>query len=333
MYPRSVSVWLFACAALIVVMVVLGGLTRLTDSGLSMTQWKPVTGWLPPLSEAGWQQEFTSYQASPEFRERNPDMTVSGFKSIFWLEFIHRLVGRLAGSFFLLPLVYFFFTKKIPTLFATQLLGIFCLGGVQGLIGWTMVKSGLRDVPYVSHIWLTFHLLMAAVIFALIFGAALRTTLLPRGVATPAVRYMARALLVLVFIQIGLGGLVAGLGAGLIYNSFPDMNGQIIPDGLLFLKPWYRNMIENTTMVQFLHRLGAYSIVLMAIMLGGMVWKTRIRSRIFCRSTAAMLGIVAVQFGLGVATLLFQVPVVLASCHQLMGLILFAIMLVVNYIA
>lgn len=332
MYPRAVSIWLFSCAAMIIAMVVLGGLTRLTHSGLSITEWKPVTGFLPPFTLEHWQALFNAYRASPEFIHLYPQMNLAEFKDIFWLEFIHRLVGRVAGCVFLLPLLYFTVKKHISLRFTFQLLGIFCLGGLQGGIGWLMVNSGLQDVPHVSHHWLAAHLLMASVILALILQAAFYSLSLEKEMVSTGIKYTARALLMLLFVQIGLGAWVAGLHAGLIFNTFPDMNGQMIPDDLLFLHPWYRNILENPTMVQFLHRLGAYSVIVVGAILLGLVWHGRLKQGLFKRWVYMLAMVILLQVALGIVTLLFQVPLLVALLHQLMALILFAITLFVNYI-
>jgi heme a synthase len=334
MYSRSVTIWLFICALLILVMVTLGGLTRLTGSGLSMTGWEPITGWLPPLTAEQWQQEFTAYQASPEFKQVNSHLDVEGFKSIFWLEFIHRLVGRLAGCFVLFPLAYFVFSKQIDKKFTALVSGIFLLGGIQGFVGWYMVKTGLRDIPYVNHLWLAGHLLMASLIFALLLKCAFYSSGFAKyRLPVPGpLKYLCRLLPYVVLIQIGLGALVAGLDAGLVYNSFPTMDGQIIPDGLLFLQPWYQNLVDNVTMVQFQHRMGAFLVVACVLIFAAMKHRYNIQYSVFKKAGAALVWVTFIQFGLGVGTLLLHVPIGLASMHQVMALILFAITLFVNYI-
>lgn len=334
-YSRSVTIWLFTCAALIVVMVAIGGLTRLTGSGLSITSWKPVTGFIPPLNEAQWQQEFAAYKMSPEFRKVNHYYNLAEFKSIFWLEFIHRLVGRITGVVVLLPLLYFLVTRQIDKQLAFRLTGIFLLGGLQGVVGWYMVKSGLKDVPYVSHLWLAGHLLMASVIFALLFISALQTTdlAIDRRPLPKVLRSLIFFLPVAVLVQIGLGGLVAGMDAGLVYNTFPTMDGQMIPEGMLFMQPLVKNFISNATTVQFEHRIGAVVLLLMSITVFVLIRAYRVNSLGLQRSSALLLGVVLIQFALGVCTLLLQVPVPLASAHQMMAMIIFAITLFVYYIA
>ena len=253
-----VRAWLYAVAALIVAMVVVGGATRLTESGLSITEWQPIHGVIPPLSAAEWQEEFAKYQQIPEYQLINRGMTLAEFKGIFWWEWAHRFLGRFIGVAFLLPLIWFWATGRIGRSLAPQLAGIFVLGGLQGAVGWWMVASGLVERTDVSQYRLAVHLTLAFGILALIVwvarGLAPRPTM---GQAVPG-RGLARAIVALIFLQVFLGGIVAGLDAGLISATWPTMNGQWIPDGLWVVEPWWRNIFENPVTVQFDHRLVGY---------------------------------------------------------------------------
>ncbi len=312
-------------------MVMIGGITRLTESGLSITEWKPVTGFLPPLNEIQWAREFELYQASPEYNKVNIGMNLEEFKSIFWLEFIHRLVGRTVGLVFFLPLIYFWRKKQISSVFAAKLFGIFSLGGLQGVIGWYMVKSGLKDIPYVSHYWLAFHLSTAFVIFAMLFFIALGRQLSNRSLpkSSSIIRRISIIVTIAIFIQVILGAFVAGLHAGMVYNTFPLMDGRFIPTGLFELTPWYRNLGENVTTVQFEHRIWAFCVVGLIVYLLFLARKNQISGLPF-KFICSLVVMVIIQFSLGVATLLNAVPVPLASIHQMGALVLFALSLCVN---
>ncbi len=326
---RAIGAWLAICAALVYAMVVLGGVTRLTGSGLSMVEWQPILGWLPPTSEAGWQEAFAKYRASPEYRQVNAGMSLAQFQVIYGFEYAHRLLGRLIGVAFLLPLLGFLAAGRLSAGRAMRLGGIFLLGGLQGLLGWYMVKSGLVDVPRVSPYRLAAHLGLALVIYALIFWQAM-AALWPRPVpvtgagARREVDIMA-ALLVLTLLA---GAFVAGNKAGLAYNSFPLMAGQWIPDGLGALNPWWRNLFENITTVQFVHRLLAVLTVAWALLLalrlrplGG--WPARLG-----------IGLALLTLGqamVGVATLLAGVPVMLGALHQGAAVAVLSVLLATRY--
>lgn len=329
---RPVALWLFACCVCIALMVLIGGLTRLTGSGLSITSWKPVTGILPPMSDTTWQEEFDSYRQSPEYKHINRGMDLDGFKGIFWLEFIHRLLGRITGFVFLLPLLYFAFKKRIDPPLGLKLGGIFLLGGLQGVIGWYMVSSGLKDVPYVSQYWLAFHLTAAFVIYALIFllGLSLYTGAGANHAVPGFLRRYAFSITVLILMQVILGAFVAGLDAGLMYNTFPDMDGHIIPPDMFFLTPWYRNFFANVTTVQFNHRLMAY-IVTVAIVGFWLISSKFQLTKSLKTAIAVLFFVTMMQMTLGIATLLHKVPVGLASMHQMGALALFTVSLCVSY--
>lgn len=316
---RRVGVWLLLCCAMIAVMVILGGFTRLTHSGLSMVDWRPVTGWLPPLSEAEWEAAFRAYQQYPEYQKLNLHMTLGGFKEIFWLEYVHRLWGRLIGIVFLLPFLYFAVRGYVSRWLWPRLGGAFVLGSLQGLLGWYMVQSGLVDHPDVSHYRLAAHLGLAFLIYGYLFHLALGL-LAPAPVhartSAPRTLYAATlAVLALIFATVIYGAFVAGLDAGFVYNTFPLMGGELVPGGLLALGPPLRNLVENVVTVQFTHRVLAM-ITLAAI--SALWWRARLLG-LRARGRAAfdvLLAAAAAQVALGIATLVLVVPVSLGVAHQ-----------------
>jgi len=247
---RAVAAWLFLCAALVFVMIVVGGITRLTESGLSIVEWQPLVGALPPLSQADWDLLFQKYRATPQFLKVFPDMDVEGFKTIFWWEYLHRLLGRVIGIVFLLPFLWFLVRRKLDRPLAWKLAGLFVLGGLQGAMGWYMVKSGLVDDPRVSHFRLTAHLGLALVIFCVEMWIAIG--LLQREPGKP--RAFALLVLGLVLLMALSGGFVAGLRAGHAYSTFPLMNGHLIPPEAFMLEPWWRNFLWNPAAIQLTHR-------------------------------------------------------------------------------
>lgn len=328
---RAIASWLLLCAVLIFSMVILGGVTRLTGSGLSMVNWHPINGVVPPLSELAWQQEFNNYKQSPEFNKINRDMTVDGFKKIFLFEYSHRILGRLIGLVFLVPFLYFFFTGKIRPGLTPQLIVMFILGGLQGVLGWYMVKSGLVDNPHVSQYRLTAHLIAAIIIYAYILWTAMsllnRTPRVSRaGSSHPGFRRAIHYLMLMVVVTIMSGGFVAGLKAGLIFNTFPLMNGEWIPPGLSSLSPFYLNLFENMVTVQFDHRVLAISTGLLLL-----VYWLFSKFQNFDSSTSSSFNVVGlmviVQITLGISTLLLHVPVWLAASHQAGALLLFTAVL------
>jgi cytochrome c oxidase assembly protein subunit 15 len=326
---RIIRAWLLAVATLIFAIVVVGGATRLTESGLSIVEWKPVTGALPPLGETAWQAEFGKYQTIPQYRELNRGMTLDEFKVIYWWEWTHRLLGRIIGAAFLLPFLFFAWRGWIRPEMRGRFWTIFGLGALQGGVGWWMVASGLTERVNVSQYRLAFHLTLACVIFAAILWTAQR--LLPAK--SPAVASRGRAgartgaivLLVLVICQIYLGALVAGSHAGLVYNTWPLIDGSFIPDGssLLFLDPWWRNFFENTLTVQFVHRMVAYSLWIVAV--GHALAMVRNASGEGRFGAVALASAVTVQAAIGILTLLHQVPIGLGLLHQGMAAIVLAI--------
>ena len=309
-------------------MVVVGGVTRLTHSGLSIVEWQPIVGTLPPLSDADWQETFAKYQETPQYKQVNQGMTLAGFKGIFWWEYIHRLLGRLIGVVFFIPLVWFVARREIPRGYAWKFVGIFVLGGLQGAMGWYMVKSGLVDDPRVSQFRLTAHLALALLILAAMLWAGL-TLVYPQRVASRSppqrsARAWAIGLPMLIFVMALSGGFVAGIRAGFAYNTFPLMNGSFVPAEILSLEPWWRNFFWNMATVQFDHRVIAW---LIALAVPWLWWKLQTTEALPLRARAgghALLVLVAAQIALGIATLLFVVPIPLAAAHQAGAVLVFA---------
>jgi len=315
--PAAVRLWLYGVAALIVAMVVVGGATRLTESGLSITEWKPVTGALPPLSAADWQAAFDGYKSIPQYQILNQGMTLADFKTIYWWEWGHRLLGRLIGAAFLLPFLYFAATGAIRGRLLKLCLGLFLLGGLQGAVGWWMVASGLSVRTSVSQYRLAVHLTLACLILSAIVAVARGLTPRPAAAAAAGrLKTFAGALLALVLLQIFAGGLVAGLDAGMGFNTWPLMEGHFIPplDALGAARPWWRNLFENALTVQFDHRMIAYA--LWALSLLHLLDAAR-ADRAAVRGAGMLFGLVTAQAGLGIATLLLQVPLPVALAHQL----------------
>jgi cytochrome c oxidase assembly protein subunit 15 len=325
---KAVAVWLLACCTLLFIMIVVGGITRLTRSGLSIVEWQPIVGALPPLNEAQWLESFAKYQQSPEYRQVNFGMTLDAYKSIFWWEYIHRLLGRLIGIAFLIPMLWFLLRGHVARIYGWKFAGIFLLGGLQGVMGWYMVASGLVDNPRVSHFRLTAHLGLAFLIFAAMLWLALDLLRDRAPVALGASRHntLARyaiALVWLVFLMVLSGGLVAGIRAGLAYNTFPLMNGHFVPPEIFLIEPWYLNFFNNMATVQFDHRLIAWvlAICVPALWLACRIAGVRGNARV---AANFLLLVVAVQIGFGIATLLLHVPVALGATHQGGAVLVFA---------
>jgi cytochrome c oxidase assembly protein subunit 15 len=328
---RLVAWWLLACCALIFVMVVVGGITRLTHSGLSIVEWQPLVGTVPPLDEEQWRETFEKYQRTPEYEKVNKGMTLSEFKGIFWWEYSHRLLGRLIGAAFFVPLVWFALRGQIDRGLLPRLAAIFVLGGLQGALGWYMVQSGLVDDPRVSQLRLAAHLGLAAAIYAAILWTAL-DLLAPRAAdAAPAsLRRISFAITAIVFTMMLSGALVAGIHAGLAYNTFPLMSGHLLPPEAFVLDPWYRNFFSNTATVQFDHRLIAWILALVV----PWFWLRARRERLAPRArlySHLLLAALVVQITLGIATLLLVVPVPLAAAHQAGALALFTASILVSH--
>ena len=324
---RAVATWLLVCCGLVFAMVVLGGFTRLTGSGLSMVDWRPLMGILPPIGDAEWQRTFEMYQLSPEFQKVNAAFGVDEFKSIFWLEYLHRLLGRTIGIVFLVPFVFFFARGFIkPDEWAKYLL-MFALGGLQGLLGWYMVRSGLVDVPHVSQYRLTAHLVAAFIIYAYMFWVAL-SLLFPRAENASKHPWYGKtlALFVLVSTTVISGGFVAGLKAGKIYNTFPMMGDHWFPPGLIALEPFWRNFFDNMTTVQFDHRYLAITTFAFVVVYWFKVRGADIPARARV-AVNALLHTAILQVALGIATLLLAVPVILGATHQGVAMLLFTVAL------
>ena len=326
---RQLAAWLLVCCAVLFSLVVLGGVTRLTGSGLSITDWRPVTGVLPPLSGQAWQQEFDLYRASPEYQVVNRGMSLDEFKVIYGYEYAHRLLARALGLVFAVPLLWFWLKGRIPARLRWPLLGLLGLGMLQGYMGWFMVKSGLVDVPRVSPYRLGMHLGLALLIYAGMFWLALGL-LRPRlARAGAAIGAGLQPLLILLAITIMSGAFVAGLKAGFVYNTFPLMAGQWVPDGLLHLEPAWRNFFENPATVQFTHRVLALVTLLLVVVLWLRAWRLPLsgtqRFAFHALAAATLL-----QVTLGIKTLLLYVPVSLGAAHQggavvLLSAVLFAL--------
>jgi cytochrome c oxidase assembly protein subunit 15 len=328
---RPVALWLLACCAMIFAMAVIGAITRLSESGLSIMEWAPVTGILPPLSTAEWERVFALYRQIPEYQETNAGMSLAEFKTIFWWEYIHRVWGRLIGAVFLIPFLWFLLRRRLRRSLVPHLAAMFALGGLQGLLGWYMVASGFAGRTDVSQYRLVAHLGMAVLIYGYILWVAL-------GLLNPApapssdaragaLRGGLIALAALVALTLASGGFVAGLNAGMTYNTFPLMDGDLVPAGYSDLQPWALNLFENLAAVQFNHR--ALAVLTLAAALALWVWSRRLalspRAQSACSLVAAMA---LVQFGLGVSALLLVVPVWLGALHQAGALALLTLALI-----
>ena len=318
---RAVRAWLFSVAALIAIMVLVGGATRLTESGLSIVEWKPVTGALPPLDQAQWEQAFEAYRQIPQYRQLNAGMTLSEFKTIFWWEWSHRLLGRVIGVVYLLPFLYFLWRGGMGAELKRRLWLIFGLGALQGAVGWWMVASGLSERIEVSQYRLATHMVLALLIFAAVVWTLRRLSERPSLVVSLRLKITSAALLVLTFAQLYLGALVAGLRAGLIYNTWPDIDGAFIPSGarLWFEQPWWRNLFENTLTVQFEHRMTAYALFAIALLHAFDAIVSRAGAA--ARGALWLAAAVTLQALLGILTLINQVPLALALSHQAVAIL------------
>ena len=331
---RQVAIWLFACCAMVFAILVVGGVTRLTHSGLSIVEWKPIVGVIPPLNQAEWDETFDKYKKTPEYQKVNHQISMDEFKFIFYWEYWHRVLGRLVGIVFLVPFAYFLLWRKLATPLIPKLLGIFLLGGMQGAMGWYMVKSGLVDDPRVSQYRLTAHLSLAFLIFIAMMWVALGLWAeRARMTADATLRGLQRIgfwLVVLVFYMVITGGFVAGIRAGKAYNTFPLMNGQVLPPESFILDPWYLNFFNNMALVQFDHRAGAW---LLAFIVPWFWVRTRspvVSTR--AKSVASLLLVaVAAQIALGIWTLLSAVPVALGAAHQGGAMMVFGVLLWLNH--
>jgi heme a synthase len=348
--PRAVGWWLVLVALTIAAMVIVGGLTRLTGSGLSITEWDPIMGAIPPLSTAGWMAAFHKYQHIPQYVREHQGMTLAQFQAIYWWEWTHRLLGRLIGVVFLLPMLFFIWSGAIPRSGIARMVVLFALGGLQGFVGWWMVESGLETRVSVSQYRLAIHLGVALILFAAILWTALEyLTRIPsppsggegkgEGVSvahlnldvpspqpSPPLRggegvFFAFTFVALVYLQTLLGALVAGLHAGLVYNTWPSMDGRFFPEGAFSSRPWWINFFENPGLAQFDHRIGAYIVAMCAIV----VFVRAIHARLngpALTSAYAVLIVTLAQIALGIVTLLNQAPILLSALHQTTALLL-----------
>lgn len=330
---RAIAWWLFAVCALVFAMIVLGGVTRLTRSGLSIVEWQPLIGTLPPLTEAQWLELFEKYKLTPEYLKVNVGMDLDGFKGIFWLEYFHRLLGRAIGLVFLLPFLYFLIRKQIGRSLVPKLTAMFILGGLQGLMGWLMVASGLVDEPRVSPYRLTAHLGLAVLIYGYVLWVALGL-LWPKPPVPDATAGSLRGhgigVTSLIIVTILAGGFVAGTRAGFAFNDWPLMHGRWIPQGMFALQPWWANWFENVATVQFNHRLLAY---LLCLALPAWWWMAH-RQALDAGTRLGfhlLLAMLVVQVALGIATLIYVVPLSLAAAHQAGAMLLFTLALLLNH--
>jgi heme a synthase len=326
-----VAAWLFFCCGLIFLMVVVGGITRLTLSGLSITEWKPVIGIVPPLSAADWAAEFAKYQQIPEYRAIHFAMSLDEFKSIYYWEYFHRLLGRLIGVAFAAPFIWFLARRRLPRRLAPPLAGILLLGFLQGALGWYMVESGLADRLEVSQYRLVAHLALALAIYAAILWTALGIVRgSPFPDSSPGWRRAAEAVLALVALTILAGGFVAGTRAGLTYNTFPLMDGRLVPAGYAQLHPLWLNWFENIAAVQFDHR--ALAVVTVSAVF--LLWTAGLRAKLpkpALKALHALLAVAVLQAALGISTLLLVVPIPLAAAHQAGAVLLLTVAIVLRH--
>ena len=328
-HSRQIAYWLFFCAAVIFGMILLGGVTRLTNSGLSMVDWKPLMGIVPPLSEADWQHMFFKYQQFPEYQKINMGMSLEAFKSIFMYEYLHRVLGRLIGVIFILPFLFFYFTKRIKAGLTPKLLIMLLGGGFQGLLGWYMVKSGLVDKPDVSQYRLTAHLGAAVLIYSFILWTAFGLVS-PKSSQPSQLKTFAYSLSGLIFLMILSGGLVAGTKAGYAYPTWPLMGDSFIPAGLYSMSPGWLAAFEDITTIQFNHRIFAYVIVAQVLTFAAKALKSDIQGPAKI-GLFFMLGFLVLQVTLGISTLIFYVPVPVAAAHQVGAVALLSASLFVSH--
>ena len=318
--------WLYGNAFLILCMIILGGITRLEGAGLSIVQWRPLTGILPPLSEYDWEALFTLYKTSPEFQKVNFMITLQDFKPIFWLEYLHRLLGRLVGLTFLVPGIYFWVKGYFSSPLKRSFIGMGILGAFQGLMGWYMVKSGLVDEPHVSHYRLAAHLLLAFFLYGWMLWAVFSVQDIKRYDA-PGMRCTFQLLVLPFVLTILYGAFVAGLKAGLIYNTFPLMDGNLLPNDAYALEPFYRNFFENPVMVQFIHRWLACGTGVLILGISFYFRRSPLRHALI-----TLQGIVLLQITLGILTLLGNVPTLLAMLHQIGAAGVLTVILYIIYV-
>lgn len=335
---RGIRAWLMVLFALVVVMIAIGGLTRLTDSGLSITEWRPVTGALPPMNAEAWAAEFDKYRQIPEYQLQNKGMSLDEFKFIYWWEWGHRQLGRIIGLVWAVGFIYFLLTKKIPIGWRNRLLGLGALGGLQGAIGWWMVSSGLGgemlDVAsyrLATHLGLAFVILGFIAWFVFLLGRSEADLLAARRGREPKLFSLATGLMHFAFLQILIGALVAGIDAGRTYNEWPLMGGSIVPPTAFDIEPLWRNFFENAGLVQFIHRIAGYLLFAFAIV----VWLRGRRSanRETAGAFTAMFAMMCLQVVIGVMTVLYSAPWQIAILHQFGAVLLFALILRARFLA
>ncbi len=324
----AVRLWLAVVAGLVLAMIVVGGATRLTDSGLSITEWQPLLGAIPPLTDADWQDAFAKYKTIPQYQSVNKGMSLDAFKEIFWWEWAHRFLGRFIGLAFAVPFLTFWATRRLRQGLAPKLLAVLALGALQGAIGWYMVQSGLSQRIDVSQYRLALHLSVAFLILGALVWLVL--DLAPQraeprlSTLTSTQRAWAYALAALIFSQVAIGGFVAGLKAGRAFNTWPSMDGKFIPDGYLSLDPWWLNFTETVATVQFNHRMTAYAIVVLVLWHAVSMIRSADDERVRSSALSLAVGVIA-QMALGIWTVVMAVPISLGIAHQGFAAIVFAV--------
>jgi cytochrome c oxidase assembly protein subunit 15 len=330
---KIVGIWLMSGCLLIFCMVVVGGITRLTGSGLSITEWKPIMGAVPPMNQSEWQAAFEKYKQIPQFQKINFDFTLENFKSIFWWEYIHRLLGRFIGVVFIVPFAWFYFRKMLDKTTIKKALFLFLLGGLQGIIGWLMVKSGLTERTSVSHIRLAIHLITAFITYGFTFYFALEilNNKMKKQINLKMLRF-SWWLFIIVTVQIIYGAFVAGLHAGKIYNSFPLMNGSVVPADAMQYNPAWENFFDNPAMVQFIHRF--FALIIFILMILFFFYPARKEMDVFQKNAVNLFaGVVMLQIILGILTLLTVVNIPLAVIHQAGAFLLFSVCVYLLFIS
>jgi heme a synthase len=330
---KHIAIWLFIVAIFIYGMIILGGVTRLTQSGLSMVKWQPIEGIIPPITEAEWQAEFEHYKQYPEYKKKHINIDLAGFKSIFYFEYSHRVLGRSIGLLFLLPFLYFYFRKKIPAGLTPKLLIMFVLGGLQGVLGWYMVKSGLVNDPHVSQYRLTAHLSAALVIYIYILWVAF-SLIMPKPIESAnfnqSFSKASKALIGMLLLLIMSGGLVAGTRAGYLFPTWPLMGESFIPEMIYTMKPWWMSMFEDPITIQLNHRLFAY-VMFFLISAFAIIGLRKAPSKPLKIGFIGLIVALLLQVTLGISTLLMHVPVSIAAAHQGGAVILLTVLLYVSY--
>ncbi len=316
----AVRIWLYIVLLVLFALFLVGGATRLTDSGLSITEWKPIHGVIPPLSEADWLEELEKYRQIPEYQQINKGMSLDEFKTIFWWEWAHRLLARGVGLVMALPLAFFWLTGRLEGHLKPKLLGLLALGGFQGFVGWWMVSSGLSERVDVSQYRLATHLTLACIIFTAVMWVARGLAPHSQGPAGQGTRRFAGVMALLVLFQIYLGALVAGLDAGMAYNTWPLMDGSLVPGDLFVQQPWWINLFENPKTVQFVHRLGAYVVLIAAFAHAVTAWLS-LPGSTHARRALVLLGLILVQAGLGITALVLVVPFGWALVHHAFAIV------------